>query len=112
MLILNKLLEKYETYYNDEFSGRLPDLKHDILSDLGQCIVLQASTQFAYENKKHAIESLLLMLIDKDKERNWGVILDETYNKEFSQSKTNTFLIGVDMKEFNMPITFHCTEAL
>lgn len=108
---IKQALRKYETYYNDEFSSRLPDLKHDILSDLGQCIVLQASTQFAYENKKHAIESLLLMLIDKDKERNWGVILDETYNKEFSQSKTNTFLIGVDMKEFNMPITFHCTEA-
>ena len=108
---IKQALRKYENYYYDEFSSRLPDLKHDILSDLGQCIVLQASTQFAYESKKHAIESLLLMLIDKDKERNWGVILDETYNKDFSQSKTNSFLIGVDMKEFNMPITFHCTEA-
>ena len=110
--IIKQGIRKYEYSYSDEFDKILPGYKHDILSDFGQCITLQTSTQLAYINKHHAIESLLLMLIDKDKERNWGVILDQTHKEHLSHDSVHNFLIGVDMKEFNMPISFHCSEDL
>ena len=108
--IIKQCLRKYEIYYSDEFNEILPDFKHDILSDFGESILLQTSTMYAYNNKYHSLESLLLFLIDKDKERNWGVILDETYNEKLSMDSINSLLIGVDMKEFNMPVSFHCSE--
>ena len=109
---IKQAIRKYENNYSDEFNEILPGYKHDILSDFGQCLTLQTSTQLAYTNKYNAIESLLLMLIDNDKERNWGVILDESSKDEYTHNLVNNFLIGVDMKEFNMPITFHCSESL
>lgn len=106
------LLNKYGASYTEFFKELLPDCKHDLLEDLEKTIDMQTTIDYAYSIKKHCLESLLMSLIDKDKdkERNWGVILEKIDINRYNNDKNNNFLIGIDMKEFNMPIKLHCEQ--
>lgn len=105
---ISSVLNKYSANYQNEFSQLLPDYQHDILKDYEKAINLQSTVNYAYSMKKHSLESLLLMLIDQNNERNWGIVLEKLNKSKYDKDKNNGLLIGIDMKEFNMPIKLHC----
>lgn len=107
---ISSFLHKYGANYSSEFDQMLPDLNNDILKDLEKSIALQTTVNNAYIMKKHSLESLLLMLIDKNKEKNWGVVLEKIDGSKYDKDKNNNLLIGIDMKEFNMPVKLHCSK--
>ena len=107
---ITSLLNKYGAFYSDFFAETLPDCEHDLLKDLEKSINMQTTIDYLYSIKKHCLESLLMSLIDKDKEINWGVVLDKINIAKYNNDRSNNFLIGIDMKEFNMPIKFHCEQ--
>lgn len=107
---ITSVLSKYGANYTINFSELLPEYEHDLLKDFQKSIDLQSTVTFAYSMKRHSLESLLLMLIDKDKERNWGVVLEKIEGSTYDKDRNNNFLIGIDLKEFNMPIKLHCSK--
>lgn len=107
---ITSLLNKYGAFYSDFFAETLPDYKHDLLEDLEKSINMQTTIDYLYSIKKHCLESLLMSLIDTDKERNWGIVLDRINIAKYNNDRSNNLLIGIDMKEFNMPIKFHCEQ--
>ena len=109
--VFNHALKNYKYDYETEFAHIMPNYDHNFTEDLEKAIELESSSQFAYDSKSHALESLLFMLLEKDKELNWGIILEnEQKNSGYFSNKDYELLIGVDMKEFNMPIKFHCSK--
>lgn len=100
--IIKESISNYSDLYSNEFKSSIPNYRNNYIHDLNESIILSSSTSFVYNMKNNSIESLLTMLIDKKKEINWGIILEDNYNV-----KSNNILIGVDIKEFNMPIKLH-----
>lgn len=103
--IIKQAIRKYDNFYPDEFSKLLPNYQHDLLKDLTEGIKLAATTSYAYDIKYNAIESLIFMLMEKGKELNWGIVLESIRDKD-----TDNIIIGIDLKEFNMPIKLHCPK--
>lgn len=110
----NHFIKKAISYYGDdytpEFSKLLPNYEHDLLKDLNKIIILESGTYSAYKSKDQSLEALLFMLIEKDKEINWGIVLNDYKNGSPSQNKNNDLLLCFDMKGFNMPIPLHCSK--
>ena len=103
--IIKQALRKYNYSYSDEFNKLIPNCNHDLLEDLNENLRLNATTSYAYSIKYNAIESLIFMLMEKGKDLNWGIVLDT----EKDESPEN-IVIGIDLKEFNMPIKLHCSK--
>lgn len=106
--VIRESKAKYSSLYSEQFNKTLPNYTNNFLKDLNESIILESSVSYAYNIKNHSIESLLTLLMDKNKELNWGIILENNKNNNYYNNQN--ILIGVDMKEFNMPIKLHCSK--
>lgn len=96
--------EKYEELYNKIY---LPNFKNDFVEDLITSVMLETDMYNLYEVKNMSIQAIMMFLIDKDKEINWGYIPEEENGKNSIERGNKYILIGFDLKGYNMPIKLH-----
>lgn len=108
---IQKAINYYSHDYQPEYSKILPEYEHDFLEDLNKTILFEASSYNTYTAKNQSLEALLFILIEKKKEINWGIVLNDHSHGLPNQNKNNDLLLCVDMKEFNMPLSIHCSKA-
>lgn len=96
--------EDYKNIYENIF---LPQFSNDFKNDLDLVTILEADRYNLYSAKNFAIESVMVILTDKNKNINWGYIPENKNGKNTIQNKEKFVLIGIDMKGYNMPIKLH-----
>ena len=102
-----KLYEKdYQELYSKLF---LTDFHSEFEMDLDIATILEADRYNLYSMKDDAMETLMVILNDKDKSKNmnWGYIPELKNGKNTIQNREKFILVGIDMKGFNMPIKLH-----
>ena len=108
--VRRKLIEFYGKDYNELYKNVfLKAYSNDFVNDLDIATVLEIDRLNLYYCKDFAMESLMVILTDKDKNKNinWGYIPEEKNGKNSIQNKEKFVLIGIDMKGFNMPLKLH-----
>ena len=105
-----KSIELYEKDYNELYKKVfLKQYNNNFIEDLDTATILEIDRFNLYSAKDFAMESLMVMLIDKGKNINinWGYIPECENGKNSIENKKKFVLIGIDMKGFNMPIKLH-----
>lgn len=99
--------------YKKSFSEIMPNMKHDLRTDISQCMDRIFALKNTYSAKSNLTCSTILNLLDTKKIRNWGYIND---NKS---SQTNTIqnqdyfvLIGIDCPGLNKPVKVHIEREI
>lgn len=105
-----KAIEEYEKDYNELYKNFfLPQFYNDFEMDLNIATILEIDKYNLYAAKDFAMESLMVILTDKNKSDNlnWGYIEENNNGKNSIQNNDKFVLIGMDMKGYNMPIKLH-----
>lgn len=105
-----KAMEEYETDYNELYNNFfLTQFDNEFEEDLYLSTILEIDRHNLYKVKDFAMESLMVTLADKGKNKNmnWGYIPENKNGKNSIQNKEKFILIGMDMKGYNMPIKLH-----
>ena len=106
-LTIKKFEKKFDYEYKKYFSNSLPYMKHDLHTDLEQCINLNLATKNIYAVKNNLIASTITILSDNKKIKNWGYINDSNDEYNTIQNGSKYILIGIDYPGLNKPVKIH-----
>ena len=106
-LKIKKLSKKLGYEYEKYFTDALPYMKHDLCTDLKQCLKLNKRIQYIYAVKNNLAISTIADLSDNKKIKNWGFINDSTDNYNTIQNRSRFVLIGIDYPGLNKPVKIH-----
>lgn len=106
--VRKRAIEIYGKDYNELYQNVfLTHLNSDFAEDLNIATILEADQYNLYLTKDFAMESLMVILMNKNKNINWGYIPESKNGRNSIQNKERFVLVGVDMKGYNMPIKLH-----
>ena len=108
--VRNNAIELYSEDYNELYKNVfLQQYCSDFEMDLDIATILETDRHNLYSAKDAAIESLLVILMDKAQNTNinWGYIPEYKNGKNSIANQEKFVMIGVDIKGYNMPIKLH-----
>lgn len=93
--------------YKIEYDKLLPKSHNDILEDKEKFAIEDETLEEMYQKKNHAMDTLIISLLNKKGNINWGYI-PESYNGINSIQRGKRMIqLGFDLEGFNMPIRLH-----
>lgn len=93
--------------YKELFDTILPNSNNNLIEDRQKFSAHNDVMEGLYKKKDHAINSLVISLLDKNTNCNWGYIPEESYGQNSIQKGKRMIEIGFDLEGFNLPIRLH-----
>lgn len=104
--VLKRMEELYGADYKTYFYEQLPDINHDLITDLDDYRILENVISNTYRLKDMNLIAILSNLYHNNHKENWGIILED---RDFESS--DKILIGIDVEGLNMPIRLHAKKS-
>ena len=99
--------------YKKCFSEIMPNMKHDIRTDLNQCLNRNLALKNTYAIKSNLLCSSILNFSNNKKIKNWGYINDNgKTDSNTIQEQSPFILIGIDYPGLNKPVKIHVEREL
>lgn len=93
--------------YKKEYDKLLPESQNDILEDRKRFAIEDEILEEMYQKKNHAMDTLIISLLNKKGNLNWGYIPETVNGKNSIQKGKRMIQLGFDLEGFNMPIRLH-----
>lgn len=93
--------------YKSAYDELLPGSHNDILEDKNRFAIEDETLEEMYQKKNDAIDTLIIALLNKRGNINWGYIPEMFNGRNSIQKGKRMIELGFDMEGFDMPMLFH-----
>ena len=93
--------------YKREFECLLTESQNDIFKDRKTFAIEDDILEEMYNKKDYAMDTLIISLLDRKGDFNWGYIPETTGGKNSIQRGKRMIQLGFDLEGFSMPIRLH-----
>ena len=93
--------------YKKEYDQLLPESQNDIVEDKKRFAIEDETLEEMYQKKNQAMDTLIISLLSKKANINWGYIPEVHNGRNSIQTGKRMIQLGFDLEGFNMPIRLH-----